>query len=224
MVKRATVLWTGGKDSALAFYEAQALGYDIVNLLTFAPSQPRFLAHPVSIMKRQADSIGLPHFIEEIAEPAREGYEKAILEWKKTHHIDALVTGDIAEVDGYPNWIRECSNKADLEVLTPLWGRDRAKILDQLIGSGFEVIFSLVKKPWLSEEWVGRRIDLQSIRELKAISAGTGLDICGENGEYHTLVLNAPYFRKPIAINRISKVVRDNLAYLEIVDLPNILL
>ena len=59
-------------------------------------------------------------------------------------------------------------------------------------------------------------IDLQSVKELKAISARNGLDICGENGEYHTLVLNAPYFSKPIAINRISKVVKDDLAYLEL--------
>jgi uncharacterized protein (TIGR00290 family) len=124
------------------------------------------------------------------------------------------VTGDITLVDGYPNWIRECGRKSGIEVLTPLWGRDRSKLLYQLISSGFDVIFSLVKKPWFSDEWVGRRIDLDAVRELKELSRKTGLDICGENGEYHTLVLNAPYFKERLQLDSYSILTKDGLAYL----------
>jgi diphthine-ammonia ligase len=97
-----------------------------------------------------------------------------------------------------------------------LWGRDRKEMLDRLVSLGFDVIFSAVKKPWLSEDWLGKRLDSHSIKELKIIWARTGLDICGENGEYHTLVLGAPYFKKHLEIHRFSKATKDNLAYLDL--------
>ena len=55
------MLWTGGKDSSLALYEAHLLGYEITHLATFVPTEkPEFLAHPVSFMKYQAEALGLP--------------------------------------------------------------------------------------------------------------------------------------------------------------------
>jgi diphthamide synthase (EF-2-diphthine--ammonia ligase) len=107
MSKRAMVLWTGGKDSSLAFYKAKAAGYDIVGLVTFVPLDGEFLAHPLSFMKYQAEALGVPHYAVEIREPFKASYEQAISSLKEKYDIDTLVTGDIAEVDGLPNWSSE---------------------------------------------------------------------------------------------------------------------
>jgi uncharacterized protein (TIGR00290 family) len=214
MNKNAVVLWTGGKDSCLALYEAVSMGYKVKCLVTFAPEKERFLAHPLEFMKRQAESLNLPHRTIRVRPPFKEGYEKAIEGLSKT--AGTLITGDISEVEGFPNWIRECSRKSGVAVLTPLWKRDRVEILRELIDLGFSVVFSCVKKPWFTMDWVGRTLDERLLKRLMKIRKKTGLDVCGENGEYHTLVVDGPLFGKPIQIT--SRIVRaeGKLMYMEI--------
>jgi uncharacterized protein (TIGR00290 family) len=214
MDKKAVVLWTGGKDSSLAFYEAVSMGYKVNSLVTFAPKNERFLAHPLKFMKRQAKAINLPHRTIHIRPPFKEGYEKAIQGLSRT--VGTLVTGDISEVDGHPNWIRECSKKSGVCVLTPLWKRNRVEILRKLLSLGFSVVFSCVKKPWFAMEWVGQTLDKQRLDRLMKMHKETGLDVCGENGEYHTLVADGPLFRKGIQITSQSMRTEGQFMYMEI--------
>lgn len=209
-----SVLWTGGKDSALALHQIEAQGYTVRSLVTFAPPNPQFLAHPIPIIRLQAKALDLPHHLIEIHTPYQEGYENAITSLEKEHRIDALVTGDIAEVDGQPNWIRECSRSAGVEVLTPLWGCDRAATLRTLLDRRFKVIFSCVKKPWFTGAWIGRELNEASFADLVALNKATGMDICGENGEYHTLVLDGPLFEHEIAIEAFSCCEQETLFHL----------
>jgi uncharacterized protein (TIGR00290 family) len=214
MDKKAVVLWTGGKDSSLALYEAVSMGYKVKSLVTFAPENERFLAHPLKFMKRQAKALQLPHRTIHLRPPFREGYEKAIRDLGRT--AGTLVTGDIAEVDGHPNWIRECSQKSGVDVLTPLWKRNRVEILRKLLSLGFRVVFSCVKKPWLPMEWVGQTLDEQRLKRLMELHKKTGLDVCGENGEFHTLVADGPLFRKDIQITSQSIRTEGKFMYMEI--------
>lgn len=213
---RAAVLWTGGKDSALALYEARLAGFTIVNLVTFIPEGADFLAHPLFMMEAQSQALSLPHRTLTIAEPFRENYEKAIAFIKTEYELDTLVTGDISPVDGFPNWIQVCSRPSGMEVFTPLWEKDRGTILKRLLSLRFQVIFSGVKKPWLTEDWLGREMTESSLEQLKVLGRETGLDLCGEQGEYHTLVLDGPGFDKRIEINEHSSGIRDDLTYLKI--------
>jgi uncharacterized protein (TIGR00290 family) len=212
----AAVLWTGGKDSALALYEARRAGYRVGGLVTFAPPERDFLAHPLAIMKLQAAALGLPHIVWPVREPFREGYEAGLCSLKETMGIDTVITGDIAEVDGQPNWIRERSRPVGMDVITPLWGRDRMELLQRLLALRFTVIFSCIKTRWLTADWVGRELDRAAIADLRAIRDRNGLDLCGEEGEYHTLVTDAPVFRRRLHIAASRVRERDDLAYLEI--------
>src|SRR3989304_8470090 len=112
MSGNAAVLWTGGKDCSLALYEAKSLGHEVGSLVTFIPREPKFLAHPISFMKYQAEALKLPHYTMEINEPFKESYENAIHSLRERFGIDTLITGDISEVDGNPNWIRGCSKSS----------------------------------------------------------------------------------------------------------------
>ncbi len=216
--KKASILWTGGKDSALALHDSMLIGHDVLNLVTFAPVGEKFRAHPLGFMAYQSEALGISHSIMPVKEPYKKSYEDCIAALKVNNGIDLLVTGDISEVNGYPNWIRECSEQSCMDVHCPLWHLDRAVLLKRLISNGFKVIFSCVKKPWFTEDWIGRLLDMHTFELLAQKSADTGLDMCGENGEYHTLVLDGPPFKKSIRIES-NSVHRDgSLMYLEIHD------
>jgi uncharacterized protein (TIGR00290 family) len=212
--KRAAALWTGGKDCSLALHEAKKAGFEVQELLTFAPPSPVFRAHPIPFLKRQAEAMGLPHRIVEIEGAIREGYERAMRALRE-EGIGVLVTGDIAEVEGQPNWVREVAKAGRLEVLTPLWGRERKEVLSSLLNSGFKAVFSLVKEPWFTREWVGRPIDACAVEDLVRLSRD-GLDVCGENGEYHSLVLDGPTFKESLRIDAFEVRERDGMFYMDI--------
>ncbi len=216
MPTKATVLWTGGKDSSLALFEATLSDCEIVNLVTFVPQEANFLAHPLTFMKFQATALGLPHDVVEIRRPFKQGYEEAIRTIKREYGSQALVTGDIAEVAGLPNWIRECSQHSGMNVLTPLWGWNRIELLTRLVSCGFRTIFSCVKEPWFTDEWLGKEITKDCIERLRRMSEESGLDACGEQGEYHTLVLDGPPFTKEIRLNSFRRQQRDSFMFLEI--------
>lgn len=210
------MLWTDGKDSLLALYEAAQNGYSICCLVTFAPPDADFLAHPLPFIALQAEALALPHHVLLIREPFEEAYEKQLRWVRDKMNVASIVTGDIAEVNGNPNWIRERSRPIGLNVYMPLWGRDRGSLLQQLLDMELKVRFSCVKTRWLAEDWVGRELNDSAVAELHMIHQRTGLDLCGEEGEYHTLVTDAPQFTRAIKIHSYSKRRTNSLAYMEI--------
>jgi uncharacterized protein (TIGR00290 family) len=216
MTQNAAMLWTGGKDSALALYEALQSGWRVCCLVTFAPPEPKFLAHPLAFIQLQAKALELPHYVFSIHDPFAQSYETALGGLRDKMGVHTVITGDIAEVAGSPNWIRERSRPIGMNVRTPLWGRDRLALLRQLRGHGFQVLFSCVKTRWLGENWIGRELDDTAIADLRKVREQTGLDLCGEEGEYHTLVTDGPHFQRRIAIRSASTRANGALAHLEI--------
>ena len=200
-IKKAIVLWTGGKDCNLALYEAKVAGFEIVRLVTFLIGEGNLRAHPIEIMQQQAESMNLPYELVSIEEPYEGSYEKEITILKEKYGIDTIVTGDIAEVHGNSNWITERCKPCGVNVFLPLWYLDRKQILQKLIDLQFKVIFSCVKEPWFTEDWLGKELDQEAIHGLEIIHKNTGLDLCGENGEYHTLVLDGPNYSNNIVLD-----------------------
>jgi diphthine-ammonia ligase len=209
----ALMLWTGGKDSALAMWKADM---DMKALVTFAPPKAEFQAHPIPVMKLQAEALGLPHRTATVREPYKESYVEAIRALTKEYGADTLITGDIDLVDGYPNWIRECAEPIGVKVLTPLWGIDRENLLQELIAAGFDAVISYVKTPPMTADWIGRHLDKAAIADLKKLKAEQGIDITGENGEYHTIVLDGPTFKKKIKLPPHKTKKTKNTTHIEI--------
>jgi uncharacterized protein (TIGR00290 family) len=212
---KAAVLWTGGKDCALSFFMAEQKGYEIECLITFVPASRNFKAHSLKVMEHQAVAMNLPIRMVEIAEPYDESYKAAIVRLQNEHSINTLITGDIAEVDELPNWIRQCCKNTTVQVWTPLWESRRKDLTDQLLRNGFKVILSCVKEPWLNESWLGRELTETSVAELQEIGVRNGLDLCGENGEYHTMVLDAPMFKSRIVLDETSHERLDEMIWLK---------
>ncbi len=108
-MRNAAMLWTGGKDSAMALFEAERNGCAVRCLVTFAPPKPTFLAHPLAFIELQAQALELPHHLLSVNESFERAYEVGLSRLRDEMGCDCVVTGDIAEVHGHPNWIRERS-------------------------------------------------------------------------------------------------------------------
>jgi diphthine-ammonia ligase len=214
-MSKIAVSWTGGKDSTLALYEAEMLGGAIDCLVTFAPSRGSLLVHPLGFMALQAQALGLRHYVFDVEEPFDLSYENAIISIKEKRGISTLVTGDIGEVAGHnPDWMTDRCARCGIDLIKPLWHRDKAELLKRLLSLKFKVVFSCVKRPWFTDEWLGSELSENLVDRLIEISRRTGLDICGEQGEYHTLVLDGPQFKKRIRIGSYSKHVMDSIMYI----------
>lgn len=212
----AVVLWTGGKDSCLALHEASALGYSIRSLVTFGPPAAAFRAHPIPFLQKQAEAMGLVHRMIEVMPPLEQGYQRAFRYIRDELGASHVITGDIDEVGTHPNWVKTIAGSLGLNVLMPLWKRERSIVMDSLISNNYRVLFSYVRRPWLGAEWVGRELTETSLGELKRVGMETGMDLCGEQGEYHTLVLDGPMFGRTLHLDLTSVRTEAGSSFLDI--------
>ena len=196
--KRVVLLWTGGKDSCLALFRALESKMHVCALATFVPgADADFKAHPLEIMQRQAKELGMHHELVAASAPYRQSYEDGLARIKIMFRADAVVTGDIEEVAGFPNWISQCSTSVALETIRPLWRESRSSLLREIVERGILAQISWINDPHLPSAWMGRYIDHAFIEDITHLAKGTNIDICGENGEYHTMVRHLPRVVNP---------------------------
>jgi uncharacterized protein (TIGR00290 family) len=194
MAKRAAVLWTGGKDSALALCRARDAGFDIACLATFHPAgqEAPFKAHPLEQLREVARVANFELDLIPVREPYREWYVKGLRDLRNKRHITSVVTGDIDLVDGLPNWIRQCTEDLGLEAVMPLWHDNREALLRELIQRGIVARISWINSEQIPQTWLGRIIDKAFLSDILSLARQFQIDICGENGEYHTMVEHIP--------------------------------
>ncbi len=214
-MSRVILLWSGGKDAMQALCHTREAGHQVVALITFAPPAPRFLAHPLSQVRRQAAALALPHRLVTIEAPFDLGYERALATLKEEWQLDGVVTGDIDSVGGAPNWIRERCRSLGLTVHTPLWQQPCEALLADMLTRGIVAHLSCVDTRVLAPEWVGRRLDAATLAELQQLAASRGFDACGEQGEYHTMVTDGPGFAAPLTLGHWQVARQEHLAYLQ---------
>ena len=211
------VAWSGGKDSCLACYAAVRQGYAIAHLANFISQEygrVRFHGIKAELIRAQALAVGLPLLQKEtVAEDYEAGFKEGIRSLL-SDRIGGLVFGDIHLQHSW-EWAERVSRELGLQVVEPLWGRSTEEILLDFINSGFHALVVSTQANLLGEEWVGRPIDLAFLNDLKERG---GVDLCGENGEYHTFVLDGPIFRERVTILEAGKVLRDGYWFLDIRD------
>jgi len=212
---KVAALWSGGKESCLACHKAVKGGFDVAFIVTFVWETP-IVCHPLSLMSLQSEALGIPHVKTKVKEPYFEEYREAISRFIKEDGIKGIVTGDISFVDSFHgNWIDDVCRGLSVEVIKPLWGLDRCQILNELVSQGFKAVFTCVRKPWFDEKWLGRELDRDCLKELKELNDKHGIDLCGERGEYHTMIIDAPIFKEVIQISRFSKEKKDSLLFMK---------
>ena len=215
----AAISWTGGKDCNLALLRSwRNSNLNVKYLLTFRPEGKQFHAHPIRVMEGQASALGLELIFVTIPADTTD-YMQAYIDGTKKiqqeHGIQVVVTGDMDLVGTMDrNWIERCCERVggDMKCDLPLWNANREECLEELLREGFEIIFSCVKSPFFDGNWINRVLDQATLAELKRMadkgltdeqiqSGLKPLDLCGERGEYHTMVVNGPIYSSKVAID-----------------------
>ena len=199
-MKKSILSWSGGKDSALALYEIlSGKEFEITYLLTTVSAEfNRISMHGVrsELLDQQVESIGLPLYKMEIPEmPTMEVYENVMektLEKLKNKGITYSIFGDIF-LEDLRKYRENKLITMGFEGVFPLWKIPTQDLIQEFISLGFKTIVVCVNERYLDKSFVGRIIDQQFIDDLPK-----NVDVCGENGEFHTFSFDGPIFNKAI--------------------------
>jgi uncharacterized protein (TIGR00290 family) len=213
------VAWSSGKDSAFALYEAlRAQEYEVVGLLTTVTSAfDRVSVHGVreELLRRQATALALPSTVVSIPYPCpNDVYESAMAQAlgaaRDEQRVTDVIFGDLllADIRAY----REAQFRAlNLRAVFPLWMRDTSTLAGEMIEAGIDARIVALDPTKVDRSLAGRKFDAAFLRELPA-----GVDPCGENGEFHTFVTDAPMFASPISVTIGEAVERDGAVYADL--------
>jgi len=203
---RAALSFTGGKDCHLAWYRLRN-ELNVVVLVVFKGDSP-FYAHPLEWQQQQADALGLPLRVCYIS--AHNGdyataYGQALQKLKQEHDISQLITGDIDFVGtSTSNFMTDVCEQyvPELTVRLPLWKQNRLELLREMM-SIFDIRLTCVKCPPLNASFLGRRLGENLLNDLLQ-RKDTFLDLSGENGEYHTMVLHGPLYQYALRLRNVT--------------------
>lgn len=191
MKEKFFVSWSGGKDSYLALLKAKEQGLDIQYLLNFTGHDGRGISHGISyqLLKQQAGALGIPLVTEQVSwESYEAGFIKAVTGLKK-EGITGGVFGDI-NIVGHREWVEEKCGSLGITARFPLWARAEEDVLKELLSCGAQLIIVSIDEKVLPGEWLGKKVDQSFITACQE----AGISPCGENGEYHTMVVGGPLF------------------------------
>jgi len=213
-----TALVSGGKDSIYSAYLAETQGWPVDELVTVAPEDPdamMFHTPNLDLVALQAEA------------------------WRKVHRRVAVHgTGETAELDGLRRaiegdrgpvvagaiqssyqWARllRVADAVGRRVYVPLWRKDPARVVREEVSAGLDIrLVHLAAEP-LTAELLGRRLDLDLVKELERRSREVRpVNVAGEGGEFETLVVDAPFFGARIETEAAERVVTGSTARLEI--------
>jgi uncharacterized protein (TIGR00290 family) len=190
-------MWSGGKDSALALDRAIRSGIVVDRLLSFydsATGRVRFHSTRVEMLEAQAAAIGIDLHAIPTSWPEMEANLRHELSSLRDEGFSGVVLGDIHLAD-VRAWYEERVNAAGLNHVEPIWGESPQLLLKEFVSSGGRAVITCVELAKLDESWLGRVIDDRFASEI----ARTGVDACGENGEYHSFAFAGPVFRQPLS-------------------------
>lgn len=208
--------WSGGKDSCFACYQAILDGYDISYLANFLSKEyrrVRFHGTEAKLIQLQAEAIGIPLFQKETTGSGYEQEVKDAIGGLIPNGVEGIVCGDIY-LQETRNLMERICEDLGIKLIEPLWGNDPEKILLEFIDYGFEATIVSADSNLFDKEWIGRKVDRDFLKYLK----DNNIDVCGENGEYHTFVTDGPLFKKKIKITSSRTIIRDIFWFLDILE------
>jgi uncharacterized protein (TIGR00290 family) len=201
--------WSGGKDSALALYHClQNPELEIKYLVTTVnDAVDRISMHGVrtELLIKQAESIGIPLYQIRLPEmPGMEVYDSVMrkhLEHFRNEGITHSIFGDIF-LEDLKKYRDERLAEIDMQGIYPLWKRDSHELINEFLALGFGTVIACTQERL--EQIVGKELTPELILSLPA-----DVDVCGENGEFHTFAFKGPIFSKEIKYKTGERVFKE---------------
>ncbi|MEX0812352.1 MAG: hypothetical protein WD048_09050 [Chitinophagales bacterium] len=208
----AGLFWSGGKDAALSYWKCTKQNqYAIKALITTVTEKDEVAMHavPMDIIREQAEQMDIPLLEMKLPEfSSNKVYEQAFVDIcqkaKSQYKIDTLLFGDIylEDVKAFrEKMVADCGLKADF----PIWGQSPDLLYDELLEAKIKAKTIVVDASVLDKSWLGRDLDASFKTDYPA-----GHDLCGEDGAYHSLVYDAPFFKSEIELPK-SKIIKKTL-------------
>jgi ABC transporter with metal-binding/Fe-S-binding domain ATP-binding protein len=216
---KVAALISGGKDSALALYRALQSGYDVKCLVTMIPQRPdSWMFHYPNIQLTElfAKASEIP-LVKAETKGEKEKELSDLENLLRTVDVDGVVSGAISS-QYQKTRVDEICRKLNLKSIAPLWHEDPLKLLNDIISLKFHAIIIGVYAHGLDQKWLGRNIDRETLNDLVELNTRFQTSIVGEGGEYETLVLDAPFFKKKIQIRKARIVWEGSSGYLSVED------
>lgn len=199
-MKKVVLFWSAGKDSAMALHTIlNDQSFELVALVTTLNEEyKRISMHgiPERILDLQCEALGLPIIKMWVPNlPDNNSYEYCFLELcqdLKEKGVEFLAFGDI-HLEDLRKYREDLVNRGGLKACFPLWNVPTLKLMNNFIANEFKAITCCINTKILSADWLGRQLDANFIAELP-----NEVDLCGENGEYHTFCFAGPIFMNSI--------------------------
>lgn len=206
---KAIFCWSGGKDSAYCLHKVLTeKQYDVRYLLTTLNAEvKRVSMHGIreELLESQAEAIGVPLVKVWVTEGTNKEYEtqmENVLLQTKSDGIDYVIFGDIF-LEDLRIYRENNLSKIGMKGVFPLWKMDTTFVINDFIRQQFKTVICCTNDGYMGEEWAGREIDNSFLEHLPS-----GVDPCGENGEFHTFCFEGPIFKMKINFKLGEKVYK----------------
>lgn len=200
--------WSGGKDSCYALIIAMQQGFQpkvLLNVLNEEGNISRSHGIPSSILQAQAKAANLPvHLIHSSWKDYESNFTNELFHLKNNYKITAGVFGDI-DLQAHRDWEEMVCANAGLQAVLPLWQQNRKQLVLQMLDAGIECIIVSCNIT-MGSNFLGKVLDAETIAALEELH----IDVCGENGEFHTLVTNCSLFKNKINVVVTDKILHEN--------------
>ena len=190
------ISYSCGKDSTLALHKMIEQGHQPICLIVMVnddADRSYFHGADRDMLSEYAKALDIPMIL---CPSAGEDYhtklEKGLRE-AKAMGAEAACFGDI-DIEANRRWEEERCRNVGLIPCFPLWQQDRAENVYELLKLGYKCLIKSINTNLLPKSLLGKYLNADTIAAMK----NANIDICGENGEYHTLTVDGPIFKQPL--------------------------
>jgi uncharacterized protein (TIGR00290 family) len=215
MRKKTWLSWSSGKDSAWALHVLRQSGeYEVTGLFTTINatfSRVAMHAVRVELLLQQAQAVGLPLHLIEIPYPCSDEQYAAVMSdfvaRASGEGVRCMAFGDLYLQD-VRRYREERMQGTGIEAVFPLWEKPTRALLEEMLAGGLRACLTCVDPRVLPAEFAGRELTLELLESMPS-----GIDPCGENGEFHSFVFDGPMFTRPLDIEMGEVVTRDGFVF-----------
>ena len=206
---KVAILFSGGKDSTMALYNALEAKEDVMYLLSMkSRNDESYMFHVpnIHITDLLSEALDIPIISAETDGIKEEELKDLKREFEnlKSLGIEAIYTGALFSVY-QKSRIEKLCDEVGLKAISPYWHVDELEYMRKIVSLGFKIVICGVAAWGLDESWLGRVIDDEAIDELVKINEKYQVNIAFEGGEAETLAIDGPIFKKRIKILKDKK-------------------
>jgi predicted ATP pyrophosphatase (TIGR00289 family) len=203
---KVAALFSGGKDSTFSIYIAKQYGWDVTHLVTLmSENKDSWMFHSINIhlVDKLAEAMDIP-LIKRITKGEKEEELADLKKILSDLDVDGVISGAIAS-EYQRTRIEKICYELGIKSFTPLWHKNQELVLRDEVDAGFKIIIVGAFAHGFNESWLGRALDKKCIDDLVELQKKYGINVAGEGGEFETLVLDCPLFKKKLVLDEVSK-------------------